>query len=214
MSTDFIDRDLIASAAPRTAPAASPRAPRAPADHQAELDALREREAALEAEREAITLLQSKQTVYSDLRDSLESSLSASLERIGNVHVTLSTVLQIAEDSEAALHDIDARLAAIQEDQWPEDALEASLDSATETISGLRDDYNRVAARLQDAASAVAELGLSPDADRPRGFRARLAALADRTRAGWSWALGAALPILGVALLVSLAWWLFLAWWW
>ena len=213
MSTDFIDRDLIASAAPRTAPAASPRASRAPADHQAELDSLREREAALEAEREAITLLQSKQTVYSDLRDSLEASLSASLERIGNVHVTLSTVLQIAEDSEAALHDIDARLAAIQEDQWPEDALEASLDSATETLTGLRDDYNRVAARLQDAASAVAELGLSPDSS-PHGFRARWAAFADRARAGWSWALGAALPILAVALLISLAWWLFLAWWW
>jgi hypothetical protein len=215
MGTDFIDRDLMSAASSRRAdsPPRPRRAAPRPEDRQAELAALQEREAALEAERAALTALADKQSAYSSLRDALEADLSAALDRVSNAHVTLATVLQIADEAENELHDIDARIAEIQEDRWDESRLAEELDSATATLSELRDAYDNVAVKLADAESAGAEARLSSSPP-SRSLRTLFSSLSPRARDGWAWALGAALPILGVALLISLAWWLFLLWWW
>jgi len=217
MGTDFIDRDLMDAASRRRSDSDFPRPRRAAdrtVDRSSELAALQERQAELEAERRAITELQEKQSSYSALRESLEADLAAALERIGTAHDTLAAVLQITEESESELHELDARLADIQEDRWDDSRLAEELDAASQSLAGIREAYEQVAAKLQDAESAGAGLSLGGGAAPGGGLRSWWAGLSPRAREGWAWGLGAALPLLGVALAVSLAWWLFLLWWW
>ena len=214
MGTDYIDRDLMSAAARRgSAAAASSRRPSAE-ERQAEIDDLNEREAALLAEKQAILELQEKQTTYSEMREELDAALSAAIERVGNAHVSLTTVLEILEKAENDLNELDARLSAIQEEAWSDEELEQELTKAIDAIGDYRNSYNEIAARLQDAGEACRQVGLSEESDKPRSLGGWLSNWGARAKEGWAWGLAAALPMLIVAALVSLGWWIFLSWWW
>ena len=221
MSTDFIDNDLF-HATRNVARRSAERAERADRDADAhrqrveQLADLQRRREELDREHDEVLRLQALQERRADYdaqRAELEKTLPDAIESLYAERDRAEDLFHALEDAAAELKAAEDRVAAIHDDEWTEDRLEEELESALAALAQVRDDYNRVAARLDELRAS------SPLASRPAGFLSSCRAffsggLDESRRNGLRWASGAVLPFAALLGLLSLAWWLFLALWW
>ena len=187
MSTNFFDNDLLQAtrnAARRNAPP-DPEAHRQRVEQLADLQRRREE---LDREHDEVLRLQALQERRADYeaqRADLEKAIPDAIETLYAERDRAEDLFHALEDAAAELKAAEDRLAAIHDDDWTEDRLAEELDSALAALAQIRDDYNRLAARLDESR-----------------------------RSGLRWASGAVLPFAALFGLLSLAWWLFLLLWW
>ena len=216
MSTDYIDRDLI----PR-----KPRGPRAGADpstaelreaQAADLRADQERLASLEREAAVTQELIEKQEAYEAERAELTDALDAAQQRIADEKNHANALLEALDDAKRDLTASQRLIDNLHDDQWTDATRGPELDHALATLDDVRAHYNDVAKRLQEAASPAAGAGdaFLDASNAPSGHGFLSFIRSPHARAGWAWALGAALPLAGVLLALSVCWWLFLVLWW
>lgn len=221
MSTDFIDNDLF-HATRNVARRSAERAERADRDADAhrqrveQLADLQRRREELDREHDEVLRLQALQERRADYdaqRAELEKTLPDAIESLYAERDRAEDLLHALEDAAAELKAAEDRVAAIHDDEWTEENLEAELDSALAALAQVRDDYNRLAARLDELKAS------SPVAASSSGFLAGCRAffggpLDETRRNGLRWASGAVLPFAALLGVLTLAWWLFLLFWW
>ena len=221
MSTDFIDNDLF-HATRNVARRSAERAERADRDADAhrqrveQLADLQRRREELDREHDEVLRLQALQERRADYeaqRAELEKTIPDAVESVYAERDRAEDLFHALEDAAAELKAAEDRVAAIHDDEWTEDRLEEELESALAALAQVRDDYNRVAARL-DELKASSPLAPSSSGFLA-GFRAFFGGGLDETRRnGLRWASGAVLPFAALLGVLTLAWWLFLVFWW
>jgi chromosome segregation ATPase len=221
MSTDFIDNDLF-HATRNVARRSAERAERADRDADAhrqrveQLADLQRRREELDREHDEVLRLQALQERRADYdaqRAELEKTIPDAIESLYAERDRAEDLFHALEDAAAELKAAEDRVAAIHDDEWTEDRLEEELESALSSLAQVRDDYNRVAARLDELRAS------SPLAAPSSGFLSSCRAfftggLDESRRNGLRWASGAVLPFAALLGLLTLAWWLFLVLWW
>ncbi len=212
MSTDYIDRDLIS----RKTSNATRDADLSTADlrekRAAGLRADQERLAALERETAATQALIEKQEAYESVRAELSDALAAAQQRIVAEQERTVRLQALLEESARDLQASQRLMDNLHEDEWTDATRSLELDHALATLDDIRVHYNDVAQRLQEARAPAPDAPDAPGAAPSGGLRSLLRS--PHLRAGWAWALGAAIPLAATILLLSIAWWIFLALWW
>lgn len=209
MSTDYIDRDLIprGSRPPRDAATPDPRR----SDRAAALSADQERLADLEREAAATKAIIEKQEAYDAEREEIVAAVDSALRRIADEKDRADRLAATLDEAERDLLTSRRLIDSLREEDWTDATRSQELDHALRTLDDVRAHYNEVARRLQEAAASAPSAGLPGDGA-PGGLRAFFRS--PNVRAGWAWALGAALPLALTLLALSIAWWIFLALWW
>lgn len=212
MSTDYIDRDLINRKSPASARDSDPSTADLREKRAAGLRADQERLAALERETAATQALIEKQEAYETARAELSAALAAAQDRIVAEQDRSQKLLILLEESARDLQASQRLMDNLHEDEWTDATRSLELDHALATLDDIRVHYNDVAQRLQDARASAADAPDAPDFAPSSGLRSLFRS--PHLRAGWAWALGAAIPLAAVILLLSIAWWIFLSLWW
>lgn len=216
MSTNFFDNDLLQAtrnAARKAAASSDSDAHRQRVEQLADLQRRREE---LDREHDEVLRLQALQerrADYESQRADLEKTLPDAIETLYAERDRAEDLFHALDDAASELKAAEDRLAAIHDDEWTEDRLAEELDSALAALAQIRDDYNRLAARLDELKAS------SPLSPPSSGFLASCRAfftggLDESRRNGLHWASGAVLPFAALLGLLSVAWWLFLLLWW
>lgn len=218
MSTDYIDRDLISRQARGHRRDAGPSTADLREERASDLRADKERLAALEQETAATKALIEKQEAYENARDELAAAIAAAQERIADEQQHTLDLQALLEESSRDLQASQRLMENLHEEEWTDATRSLELDHALATLDDVRVHYNEVARRLQEETAAhregVAEaMGADGNAAKAQGGWGGLLH-SPSLRAGWAWALGAAIPLGGLILLLSVAWWIFLCLWW
>lgn len=209
MSTDYIDRDLIPRS-PRPARDASPSDARR-AERAAALSSDQERLADLEREAAATKAIIEKQEAYDAEREEIVAAIDAALRRIADEKDRSDRLVATLDDAERDLITSQRLIDDLREEDWTDATRAQELDHALRTLDDVRAHYNDVAKRLQEAAASAPSAALDGNGA-AGGLRAFFRS--PNVRAGWAWALGAALPLALTLLALSIAWWIFLTLWW
>jgi len=209
MSTDYIDRDLIPRST-RPSRDASPSDARR-AERAAALSSDQERLADLEREAAATKAIIEKQEAYDTEREEIVAAIDAALHRIADEKDRSDRLVATLDDAERDLITSQRLIDDLREEDWTDATRAQELDHALRTLDDVRAHYNDVAKRLQEAAASAPSAALDGDGAHG-GLRAFFRS--PNVRAGWSWALGAALPLALTLLALSIAWWIFLTLWW
>lgn len=130
-------------------------------DRAQELDRLRARQEELEEERRLLEELREKQEAFEQGRRELKEHLAASLSRMGKEQAQAERMVELLGETRRTFSERQAELAALKEEDWPDDSLLEELNKALEQLESIRSDFNKGTAKVEAVRSQAGDVSAS-----------------------------------------------------